>query len=122
MRISDWSSDVCSSDLLHGTLRRDHGWTLATAHGDIALGEPPQAAAWQSWLGRAVVLGIRPEDLQPQGADAAAFEAQLEVLETVGNAIFLNLRYGAQALVSRVSPRALPDPGRPTGPGRGGSG
>jgi multiple sugar transport system ATP-binding protein len=96
---------------LHGTLRLANGWKLATAHGDIALGEPAQAAAWQPWRDREVVLGIRPEDLQPQDAGAAALSAQLEVLEPVGNEIFLNLRYGAQALVSRVSPRPLPEPG-----------
>jgi multiple sugar transport system ATP-binding protein len=74
------------------------------------LGDPPQAAAWQPWRERAVVLGIRPEHLQPQDT-GAAFSAQLEVLEPVGNEIFLNLRHGAQALVSRVSPRVLPEPG-----------
>ena len=96
---------------LHGTLKRDNGWVLTTTHGDIVLGDPPQAAAWQPWRDREVVLGIRPEDLQPQEAGDAAFAAQLEVLEPVGNEIFLNLRYGAQALVSRVSPRAVPEPG-----------
>ncbi|TPG09889.1 sn-glycerol-3-phosphate ABC transporter ATP-binding protein UgpC [Rhodanobacter glycinis] len=98
-------------NLLHGKLRSDHGWVLTTVHGDIALGEPPQATAWQPWREREVVLGIRPEDLQPQDTDDVALSAQLEVLEPVGNEIFLNLRYGAQALVSRVSPRALPEPG-----------
>ena len=98
-------------NLLHGTLRHDHGWVLTTAHGDIALGQPPQASAWESWRDREVVLGIRPEDLQPQEAGNAAFSAQLEVLEPIGNEVFLNLRHGAQALVSRVSPRALPVPG-----------
>jgi multiple sugar transport system ATP-binding protein len=98
-------------NLLRGTLRNDQGWVLATAHGDIALGQPPQATAWQSWRDREVVLGIRPEDLQPQDAGDAALSAQLEVLEPVGNEIFLNLRFGGQALVSRVSPRALPEPG-----------
>ncbi|KZC38471.1 UNVERIFIED_ORG: hypothetical protein RHOFW104R5_21720 [Rhodanobacter sp. FW104-R5] len=58
-----------------------------------------------------MVLGIRPEHLQPQDAGEAAFGARLEVLEPVGNEVFLNLRYGDQALVSRVSPRALPEPG-----------
>ncbi|MEO9214401.1 MAG: sn-glycerol-3-phosphate ABC transporter ATP-binding protein UgpC [Rhodanobacter sp.] len=98
-------------NLLRGTLKFDHDWLLATAHGDVALGQPPQAAAWQAWRDRDVVLGIRPEDLQPQEAGDAALSAQLEVLEPVGNEIFLNLRFGAQALVSRVSPRALPEPG-----------
>jgi multiple sugar transport system ATP-binding protein len=96
---------------LRGTLHHDLGWVLATAHGDIALGDPPQAAAWQPWRDREVVLGIRPEDLQPRDAGDAALSARLEVLEPVGNEVFLNLRYGAQALVSRVSPRVLPEPG-----------
>jgi multiple sugar transport system ATP-binding protein len=98
-------------NLLRGMLRADRGWTLATAHGDIVLGEPPQAAAWQSWRDREVVLGVRPEDLQPQDRGCAVLTAQLEVLESVGNEVFLNLRFGAQALVSRVAPRALPKPG-----------
>jgi len=96
---------------LRGTLRQADGWKLATAHGDIALGAPSQATAWQPWRDREVVLGIRPEDLQPQDAGEATFGARLEVLEPVGNEIFLNLRYGDQALVSRVSPRTLPEPG-----------
>ena len=96
---------------LHGTLRQADGWKLVTAHGDIVLGEPVQARAWQPWRDREVVLGIRPEDLQPQDAAAAALSAQLEVIEPVGNEIFLNLRHGDQALVSRVAPRALPEPG-----------
>ena len=98
-------------NLLRGTLRSDRGWVLATADGDIALGEPPQAALWQSWRDREVVLGIRPEHLQPQATDRASLHARLEVLEPVGNEIFLNLRFGAQALVSRVAPQALPEPG-----------
>ncbi|MGB5938341.1 MAG: ATP-binding cassette domain-containing protein, partial [Rhodanobacter sp.] len=96
---------------LHGTLRRDRGWTLATADGDIALGEPAQAAAWQPWRDRQVVLGVRPEHLQPRDTGEAAFSARLEVLEPVGNEVFLNLRHGDHALVSRVSPRTLPEPG-----------
>ncbi len=98
-------------NLLHGTLRHDDGWVLATPHGDIVLGDPPQAAAWHPWRDRAVVLGIRPEDLQPREFGAAALSARLEVPEPVGNEVFLNLRYGDQALVSRVSPRPLPEAG-----------
>ena len=99
-------------NLLRGTLRHDHGWVLTTADGDIALGEPPQAGSWQPWRDREVVLGIRPEHLRlQQDADRAALHARLEVLEPVGNEIFLNLRFGAQALVSRVAPQPLPGPG-----------
>ena len=54
--------------------------------------------------------GHPPEDLQP-AAGNSALSAQLEVIEPVGNEIFLNLRHGGQVLVSRVSPRTLPEPG-----------
>ena len=98
-------------NLLRGTLRADNGWRLLTAEGEIRLGHFPAAATWQAWRDREVVLGVRPEDLQPLVAGDAALSAQLEVLEPVGNEIFLNLRFGDQALVSRVSPRTLPEPG-----------
>jgi multiple sugar transport system ATP-binding protein len=98
-------------NLLRGTLKLGKSWFLATEHGEVMLGRPPQTSAWQDWRDQPVVLGIRPEDLLPAEACEAALSATLEVLEPVGNEIFLNLRYGSQALVSRVSPRALPEPG-----------
>ncbi|KRE97616.1 glycerol-3-phosphate transporter ATP-binding subunit [Frateuria sp. Soil773] len=94
----------------HGTLRAGHGLMLATAHGEIALGEPPQATALRAWHGREVVVGVRPEHLQP-AAGEAALEARLELAEPVGNEVFLNLRLGDLALVSRIPPRPLPEPG-----------
>jgi multiple sugar transport system ATP-binding protein len=98
-------------NLLRGTLKLGKSWLLATEHGDVTLGRPSQASAWQHWRDQPVVLGIRPEDLLPAEADEAALSATLEVLEPVGNETFLNLRYGSQTLVSRVSPRVLPEPG-----------
>ena len=44
-------------------------------------------------------------------ADSATLAARLEVVEPVGNEIFLNLRYDDQALVARVPPQALPEVG-----------
>jgi len=98
-------------NLIRGTLRRQGGWRLAGAQGELALGEALPDPAWSAWCDREVVLGIRPEHLQPVETGAAALIAQLEVIEPVGNEIFLNLRYGDLALVSRVAPRALPEPG-----------
>ena len=100
-------------NLLRGTLRLDGAPALVTAQGEIALGELPQRRDLDAWRDRAVVLGLRPEDLQPvQARDATGtLEAQLELIEPVGNEVFLNLRYGDLALVSRVAPRPLPEPG-----------
>jgi multiple sugar transport system ATP-binding protein len=98
-------------NLLQGSLQHENGWKLATAGGDIALGEPAPAAQWQTWRDRPVVLGVRPEDLQPRNNGETSFAARLEVVEPVGNEIFLNLRHGDQNLVARVTPRPLPEPG-----------
>jgi multiple sugar transport system ATP-binding protein len=98
-------------NLLRGTLRQSRDWVLSTGHGEVALGPSLPQPGWLAWAGREVVLGIRPEHLQPRESGPHALQAELEVLEPVGNEIFLNLRYGSQALVSRVSPRALPAPG-----------
>ena len=97
-------------NLLRGTLRHDGHWRLITACGEIDLGEH-EHAAWQAWSDREVVLGVRPEDLQPLEAGSPALRARLEVLEPVGNEVFLNLRYGDQALVSRIAPRNVPEAG-----------
>lgn len=93
-------------NLLRGTLHAGDGLALATAAGTIRLGTPPQMDALAGWRDREVILGLRPEDLRPLAADAhdAALEAQLEVLEPVGNEVFLNLRYGDHALVARTPP------------------
>jgi len=93
-------------NLLRGTLHMDDGLTLATASGTIRLGTQPQIEALADWRDRDVVLGLRPEDLHPlaAGNPAAALEARLEVLEPVGNEVFLNLRYGDLPLVARTPP------------------
>src|SRR5690348_1608550 len=71
----------------------------------------------QGFRGREIVLGLRPEHLQCAGTNAfessssAQFDATLEVIEPVGNEVFLNLRFGGVALVARVQPQALPAPG-----------
>jgi multiple sugar transport system ATP-binding protein len=98
-------------NLIRGTLRRQGTWRLAGAYGELLLGDTLADPAWQDWADREVVLGVRPEHLQPRDAGEAALHARLEVLEPVGNETFLNLRCGELALVSRVAPGALPEAG-----------
>ncbi len=100
-------------NLLRGTLHADDGLALATTNGMIRLGTPLQTDALDGWRGREVVLGVRPEDLHPLAADdpTGAVEARLEVLEPVGNEVFLNLRYGDLPLVARTPPGIACAPG-----------
>ncbi|WHZ19463.1 MAG: glycerol-3-phosphate ABC transporter, ATP-binding protein UgpC [Rhodanobacteraceae bacterium] len=76
-------------------------------------GAPAPGLPLQALRGRDIVLGLRPEHLQLARGDArhASFDAVLEVIEPIGNEVFLNLRFGDTALVARVPPQALPTPG-----------
>jgi multiple sugar transport system ATP-binding protein len=59
-----------------------------------------------------VIVGVRPEDLVlAADGDADAIDVTLEVVEPVGNEIFLNLRRGDREIVMRVPPQAMPEPG-----------
>ncbi|MGH8213913.1 MAG: ABC transporter ATP-binding protein [Rhodanobacteraceae bacterium] len=61
--------------------------------------------------GKELVLGLRPEHLHlanPERDPGPVLRAQLEVVEPVGNELFLNLRFGSNELVARVPPRPLP--------------
>jgi multiple sugar transport system ATP-binding protein len=99
-------------NLLRGRLQRDGQWRLDTTLGALALGDlPAQAAELEAWIGREIALGVRPEDLRPVDASAAVLAATVEVIEPVGNEVFLNLCHGDRALVSRVAPGQVPERG-----------
>ncbi|WP_411831899.1 ABC transporter ATP-binding protein [Pseudoxanthomonas mexicana] len=93
-------------NVLEGRLLRDDGLKL---HLDSGASLPLGAAQVpEAWLQRPIAVGVRPEHLQPAADGAAAFQARIEVIEPVGNEIFVNLDLAGQPLVSRVSPRPLP--------------
>ena len=96
-------------NVLQGTLQQDEGLRLVLDGGAaVPLGPAPVSSAW---LGRRVAMGLRPEHLQPAGIGKPAFEAQVELIEPVGNEVFVNLSYAGQALVARMPPQHLPEPG-----------
>ncbi len=102
-------------NLLSGGLH-DHGSLQLSMDDGSALpltGLAPGTPPWNELHGRDLVLGLRPEHLQIAGEATrlAQFDATLEVVEPVGNEVFLNLRFGKIALVARVEPQALPPPG-----------
>jgi multiple sugar transport system ATP-binding protein len=99
-------------NVLTGRLVRADGLALDLGDGmRLPLGAAHIA---DPWLEREVSVGIRPEDLQPAAAGSpTAFAPDVEVVEPVGNEIFVNLRLGAQALVARLGPQPLPVVGAP---------
>ena len=76
---------------------------LPTGHGD-QLG---------SHLGQEVTLGIRPEDIHDpdtigRNVETVEIAAKVEVVEPMGNEVFLNLTTGKTAFVARVDPLHMP--------------
>jgi multiple sugar transport system ATP-binding protein len=95
-------------NFLRGALRRDGGWVLDTTGMHLPLDGAP--ARLEAHAGKPLVVGIRPEDLKPVPGPAA-LHARLEVVEPIGNEVFLNLDCNGAPLVVRTSPHALPEPG-----------
>ncbi|MFC7521995.1 ABC transporter ATP-binding protein [Xanthomonas populi] len=98
-------------NLLQGRLDEQDGLHLVMADGwRVPLGA---ARVDRSWFGCDLIVGVRPEHLQPSEDALLGFDAKVEVIEPVGNEIFLNLDRGGQPLVIRVAPQALPAIGQP---------
>ena len=96
-------------NLVGGRLLREDGWRLATGEGS-ALPLPEDVALDAGLEGREVQLGVRPEHLL-QGAAARGFDAVVEVVEPMGSDVHVHVRAGGTALVARLAPESLPEPG-----------
>jgi multiple sugar transport system ATP-binding protein len=103
-------------NFLRGTLHSESDAYLACENCTIDLGDflrvNPQLA---NRVGKTIVVGLRPEDLRialgPRSAERPQLTAKLEFVESVGNEVFLNLRLGANEMISRMAPAELPAPG-----------
>ncbi|NZA28433.1 sn-glycerol-3-phosphate ABC transporter ATP-binding protein UgpC [Luteimonas sp. SJ-92] len=104
-------------NVLRGTLVREDGPALRLDEGarlPLPAGDVPEAR-----FGTRVDLGIRPEHLLRGGdgeADATeghveVFAPAVDVVEPVGNEVFVNMTLGTHALVARLPPGELPEPG-----------
>lgn len=91
-------------NLLHGTLLCDPALTLDL--GDGLRIPMPAVSVPEGWLQRPIIVGVRPEHLAPGGdvEAASAFAPEVEIVEPVGNEVFLHLREGRLALVARTAP------------------
>ena len=73
-------------------------------------------ATLAGYRGKEVILGIRPEDLYVFDSpyvpkSVVEVDLVLDVLEPMGNEIFVYARSGEEGIVARVAPQALPNPG-----------
>ncbi|HJU08426.1 MAG TPA: sn-glycerol-3-phosphate ABC transporter ATP-binding protein UgpC [Rhodanobacteraceae bacterium] len=104
-------------NFLHGTLQTVGAQARLDIDGDTVLpvGDLQRVRPELSnYINKQIVLGLRPEHLHL--ADAASpneplLRARLEVVEPVGNEVFLNLRFGTNDIVARVPPQSFPPHG-----------
>ena len=66
---------------------------------------------YRSHLGKKVIFGIRPEnidhpDFQPSGIVASPIEANVDVVEEMGNEKIVYLEEGGKTFLARMDPRA----------------
>ncbi len=72
------------------------------------------------YMGKSITLGIRPEDIHskeflPSGiTDAAGVSAKVDVIEMMGNEIFIYAVSGENQFLARVDPRVITKPGTET--------
>jgi multiple sugar transport system ATP-binding protein len=69
-----------------------------------------RSEAYRSHAGQKVIVGIRPEDVhdmefQPPGIIPAQIEANVDVIEQMGNEMIIYLEEGGKTFISRVDPR-----------------
>jgi len=102
-------------NFFRGRVVADGGLRLVLDSASLPLPATRDAPDFAGYVGRELIVGLRPEDIVLQkssdAAEAASLSARLEVIEPVGNEIFLNLRYDDKPLVVRVPPQALPETG-----------
>ena len=102
-----------SMNFFEGRLTNGAGG-LVFDEGGIQLPLPSsQAGGLGDHAGQEVVLGIRPEDIHDPatmapGVDAVEIEATVEVVEPMGNEVFLYLTTGRSSFVARVDPLHVP--------------
>jgi multiple sugar transport system ATP-binding protein len=105
-------------NLFQGTLRSADGLRLQMKDASIALASAAPGLA--AYVDRQVIVGVRPEDLLTVDDHPGVKEhlrAHVEVVEPVGNEVFLNMRHGEAELVSRVPPHSAIQPGTDVGLG-----
>ena len=100
-------------NFIRGTLT-SNGSGLVFDEGNVQLSLPTgHGAQLGSYVGQEVTLGIRPEDIHDpdtigRNVETVEIAAKVEVVEPMGNEVFLNLTTGKTAFVARVDPLHMP--------------
>jgi multiple sugar transport system ATP-binding protein len=103
-------------NFLEATVRREgESLQLDFGGGTRIVPQAEDVAGLAPYEGKPVVIGIRPEHIHdrdhvPRTVDPAPVEAQVDVLERMGNETFLHLKHGDTPLLARVDPHTTAEP------------
>jgi multiple sugar transport system ATP-binding protein len=103
-----------SMNFLEGSLTEDGLLRFVGDGLELTLPQLPRLAEWK---GQRMILGIRPEDIHRSDDPSGELQALVEVVEPIGEAIYVHLKMGGNTLVARFPPERPPRYGEKIGVG-----
>lgn len=99
-----------SMNFFDATLKEDSSGVIVESETLRIIIPVEKATPYKGHVGKRVVLGIRPEDIhdsdfQPPNITPAQIEANVEVVEQMGNEMILYLEDSGKNFIARVDPR-----------------
>jgi len=99
-----------SMNFFDGVLKSEGDSLVVDANAFQVIIDPRHAEPYRPHVGREVILGVRPEDIhdfryQPPGITPSEIEANVEVVEQMGNEIVVYLTEGGTSFIARMDPR-----------------
>jgi multiple sugar transport system ATP-binding protein len=96
-------------NFLQGRLEKNGGIVFAGEGGRLPLADA-DSGRLTPHVGKEIFLGIRPEDIHapaymPAGAKGIPIDTEVDVIEPMGNELFLYVKLASKPFVARVDPR-----------------
>ncbi len=92
-------------NFIEGTLSREKGFTFSEKGTRLSIDIPKEKQKILSgYIGREIWLGIRPEHIRCEKTRTSRINATVDVVEPMGNEMFVYCTCGASQLVARMSP------------------
>jgi len=104
-----------SMNFVPGRLTRDNGLSFRSKDQSLTFKVNGQRGdRLKNYADKEVIIGIRPEDIYDTGSNGKNLHklaAALEVVEPMGNEIFLYFSYAESQVIARIPAREKPNPG-----------
>jgi multiple sugar transport system ATP-binding protein len=99
-----------SMNFFDATLKEEDGRVVIQTNAIRVPLSPSASAIYRSHVGKRVIFGIRPDDIhdvdyQPPGIVPAVVEANVDVVEQMGNEMILYLEEQGKTFIARTDPR-----------------